>query len=127
MYYIPTMGVFDKQLRKLMGELHIYQNAVCQDLGFSTKTFSKWYRGDSLPKIDVPIKLAEYFNVPISYFFNEKAIPKESLNITGGERRKDYIHEHVHEIIELLKRLETDQRHKILTVTKTLYPDVFEN
>ncbi len=42
---------------------------VAKDLGFSQSLFSDWKSGRSVPKHDKLQRLAEYFDVPVSYFY----------------------------------------------------------
>lgn len=42
---------------------------VAKDTGISPMTFSEWKKGLYTPKRDKLIKIAEYFNVPVTYFY----------------------------------------------------------
>lgn len=41
---------------------------VSKDTGIAQSTFSDWKNGISNPKVDKLQKLADYFDVPITYF-----------------------------------------------------------
>ena len=45
---------------------------VSKETGVSQSTLSDWKRGISTPKNDKLQKIAEYFNVPITYFIEER-------------------------------------------------------
>ena len=82
MYYINDMATFDTQLRKIITERQIQAKVLCQDLGFHTGSFSRWYRGKTKPNINVVAKIAQYLQVSIDYF-NEIDVlnsePKENI------------------------------------------------
>ncbi len=42
-------------------------NSVCEKLGLSNSTYSFWKKNDSKPRETTLIKIAEYFNVSVSY------------------------------------------------------------
>jgi len=44
---------------------------VSKDTGISTATLSNWKNGNYKPKADKLKTLADYFNVPITYFLEE--------------------------------------------------------
>lgn len=48
---------------------------IAKDLGFSQSLFSDWKSGKSIPKQDKIQKIADYFSVPISYFYGEDEEP----------------------------------------------------
>lgn len=45
---------------------------VAQETGVPTSTLSDWKRGRSVPKIDKLQKIAKYFDLPVTYFIDEK-------------------------------------------------------
>lgn len=44
---------------------------VAKDTGISTATLSSWKRGDYTPKMDKIKIIADYFGVPLSYFYDD--------------------------------------------------------
>lgn len=44
---------------------------VGKDTGVNRSTLSEWKNGRSVPKADKIQRLADYFNVPISYFYED--------------------------------------------------------
>jgi len=47
------------------------QAELAQKLNYSDKAISKWERGESTPDVDVLKNMADLFQVPVSYFFEE--------------------------------------------------------
>lgn len=61
MYYI---------YEKLRDERKLTDYRVSKDTGIPTSTLSSWKHGDYTPKIDKIMRLANYFDVPVSVFVN---------------------------------------------------------
>lgn len=67
-------------MSKLFGdrlkEIRIYHNKtqtqVANDLNISKSIISAYEKNIRVPSVDIIIKLKNYFNVPISYFFDEE-------------------------------------------------------
>jgi len=57
---------------KLLQENKITAYRVGKDTNIPTSTLSDWKTGRSQPKIDKLQKIADYFDVPITYFIEEK-------------------------------------------------------
>lgn len=54
-------------------------NAVCSDLGYSRAIATKWKSG-AIPRDTTLKKIADYFNVPVSYFSEQDPLePKDEL------------------------------------------------
>lgn len=60
-----------KQLAKLMDETGISAYKICQDTGLSSSMFTFWKQGKSTPKQNKIKIVADYFGVPISYFYDD--------------------------------------------------------
>lgn len=58
-----------EKLKKLSKEKSMY--SISKDTGIAQSTLSDWKLGKTSPKVDKLLILARYFNVDISYFFNE--------------------------------------------------------
>lgn len=56
-----------EELRKARG-VSFY--AVAKELEFAPTVFSDWKSGKSMPKADKLIKIADYFGVPVEYFYS---------------------------------------------------------
>ena len=63
---------------------------VAKETGISTSTLSDWKKGRATPKADKIQKIAEYFNVPVSYFYGteEESGLKTSYYINEETARK---------------------------------------
>lgn len=49
----------------------ITANTVAKAVHVNASTFTDWKQGKSLPKLEKLQKIANYFNVPVSYFFED--------------------------------------------------------
>lgn len=58
-------------------------NAVCEKLGLSNSTYSFWKKNNSKPRETTLIKIAEYFNVSVSYL-TESGDDEEYINRVMG-------------------------------------------
>ncbi len=62
--------MYDK-FKDLLERNHTSAYRVAKDLGFSQSMFPNWKSGKSVPKKDKIQMIADYFNVPLSYFYGE--------------------------------------------------------
>ena len=46
--------------------------AVCNATNLNAATFSHWKQDLYTPKVDKLLKIADYFGVPISYFYDDQ-------------------------------------------------------
>lgn len=67
----------------LLEQKNVSAYKVAKDLGFSSGMFSNWKAGRATPKQDKIQKIADYFNVPISYFYGEQPV----YDVAAGEGR----------------------------------------
>lgn len=82
-----------EKIRTLLKKHNISGAKMSRELGFSNAVFSQWKNKKQKPSLDSIKKIAEYFGVPMEYFFSD--IPKnnpdfsEAVNlleaITPGE------------------------------------------
>jgi len=63
--------VYEK-FEKLLKINNVTPYRVHKDTGISSATLSDWKNGKSEPKKDKIEKICNYFNVPLSYFYNEE-------------------------------------------------------
>ena len=56
----------------LLEKSNISAYKVCKDTGLSSSMFTFWKNGKSTPKSDKIQKIADYFNVPVGYFYEDK-------------------------------------------------------
>ena len=64
--------MYDK-FERLLKERGVTPYRVHKDTGISTATLSDWKNGKSQPKKDKIEKICNYFDVPLSYFYDEKS------------------------------------------------------
>lgn len=57
------------QILLLQKNVSVYE--VSKQTGILLSTFGAWKRNEYTPKIDKLMKLANYFEVPVSYFLEE--------------------------------------------------------
>jgi transcriptional regulator with XRE-family HTH domain len=60
-----------QKYEKLKNERGITDYEVFKKTGISTATLSEWKKGTYQPKIDKIKKLADFFEVPITYFIGD--------------------------------------------------------
>ena len=66
-----------EKFEKLIKERGIKTAEVAEGTGIKKPTFTAWKNGKYTPKADKIQKIADYLNVPISYFYEE---PEEYYN-----------------------------------------------
>ena len=90
--YLYTVKLnFGRKLSAQMKKKHILQSDLSAVIGVSRQTVSYYATGKQLPNNEVLEKIADYFGVPTSYYFDDEEQTQlndelESLNdIFGGE------------------------------------------
>lgn len=63
--------IISKNITYLRKKNKLTQSELADKLFYSNKAISKWERGDSLPDAEMLKKIADLFNVPVSYLFEE--------------------------------------------------------
>lgn len=58
---------FSERLQILRNEHGLTQNQLADKLGIKQQAISQYEKGTSLPKIDIILKVAQIFNVPLGY------------------------------------------------------------
>lgn len=84
-----------EKFEKLLKEKDVTPYRVHKETGISTATLSDWKNGKSQPKKDKIEKICNYFNVPISYFYDDEE--RESSALTRRDTK---------EITEMLNNME---------------------
>lgn len=117
---------FNKKLKKLMIINNKTQHDLIIDLGFSSPTISSWCNGWRVPRIDKMKMLANYFNVPLGYFFDTETSNNENTLLTEKEfeliadyrklndEGKEKLHERVKELTELTKYKNTKEKEHLI-------------
>ena len=62
--------MFYNQLEKLCRNNNTTPTSFIKELGYSSSKITAWKNG-SIPKYEILNKISEYFNIPISYLFEE--------------------------------------------------------
>ncbi|MBQ7548774.1 MAG: helix-turn-helix transcriptional regulator [Clostridia bacterium] len=60
-----------KKLKKMRTELGLTQDDIAEVLSMNRTTFSKYENGAAVPPVNVLMKLAALFNVPVSVMLND--------------------------------------------------------
>lgn len=80
-----------EKVEHLMKQKGVTPYRVAKDLGFSTGLFTDWKKGRYTPKQDKIIALAEYFGVPVSYFYSQNEQEREEHINSIAQRIVDEI------------------------------------
>jgi len=65
------------KIRQILEEKGIKQSTFLKDLNLSKSNLYVWINGSSIPRVDSIEAIADYFDVPIDYFFERKLGQKE--------------------------------------------------
>lgn len=60
-----------EKFEKLLIERHVKASDVSRGTGITTGTLSAWKKGTYTPKKEKIQKIAEFFDVPLSYFYED--------------------------------------------------------
>ena len=71
--------MYDRFL-KLLKEKNLTASKVAKATGINRSTFTHWKNGDFTPKVKTLQKIADYFKVPVSYFYGEDEQPSYYLD-----------------------------------------------
>lgn len=66
-----SKNLFSINLKRIMSKQNKNQIDVIKDLGIKQSTFSDWYLGKRIPRMNVIFQLAEYFNVEVQDLLEE--------------------------------------------------------
>ena len=59
-----------EKFEKLLNERGVTAYEVAKQTGIASTTLSAWKKGEYTPKIDKLCKIADYFEIPVTYFIN---------------------------------------------------------
>ena len=68
------------KIRRLFEDRNISQAQFIKDTGISKSNLYVWLNGSSVPGADKPEIIADYFNLPIDYFF-DRSINSTEISI----------------------------------------------
>lgn len=74
------MSDFSEKLIELMQLKNVNQTILARDTGIRNATISNWINAGKTPRPDKIKILADYFNVPTSYFFDNQPTRVEGHN-----------------------------------------------
>lgn len=60
-----------KKFETLLKERGVTPYRVAKETGITTSTLSEWKNGHFTPKVNKIQKIADYFGVPLDYFYKE--------------------------------------------------------
>ena len=69
-----------EKFEKLLKERHVTANKVAIATGVTSATLSAWKRGEYTPKKEKIQKIADFFEIPITYFYSEEDDPAYYYN-----------------------------------------------
>ena len=61
-----------EKFEKLLEERGVTAYRVAQETGVTTSTLTCWKNGDYTPKADKLLKIADFFGVPLEYFYTKE-------------------------------------------------------
>ena len=74
-----------EKFQHLLDEKNVTANKVAVATGVDRSTFTHWKNGRYTPKIETLEKIADYFGVPVSYFYGEEEKPTYYLDNETAE------------------------------------------
>lgn len=86
-----------EKFSKLLQDYRVTAYRVSKATGIAQSVFSEWKRGKSQPKLDKLQKIADFFNVPVTYFTEDDNIMVEAHN------EPIYVDDETREIIDQLR------------------------
>ena len=104
-------------------------NFVAKQLGISSGTVTFWKKG-KIPYKSTIEKIANYFNVPIAYFYSDKGIDyqsnvSDSNSVNNGkivrntnidkEHNAESLTEFENELLTMFRKMSTKQKNALLT------------
>lgn len=87
--------MFFNQLEKLCKKTGLTPTSFIKELGYSSSKITAWKNG-SIPKYEILNKISEYFNVPVSYLFEEN----------GQQTNLSYLSPNQQELLDLYNQLD---------------------
>lgn len=108
-------------------------NAVCAELGLSTATATHWKNG-TLPKADVLVKIADYFDLPLDYLLGRTNTITETNshntisgnnNIVGnGNTAGEHLSDQEKALLDIFKKINVVKQAQLLAYAAELEKEV---
>lgn len=67
-----------EKYQKLRNDKGVSDSEVSRNTGIDKATLSHWKKGDYTPKVESIIKIADYFDVSLDYFYREQRCAKKA-------------------------------------------------
>lgn len=81
-----------KKLKKMRTELGLTQDDIAEVLSMNRTTFSKYENGAAVPPVNVLMKLAALFNIPVSVMLNDdNTLRFNSPERDGGDEETESV------------------------------------
>lgn len=80
-----------KKFEELLAQRGVKPSDVCRATGVSKSVLSRWKSGKFTPKHDKIQKIADYFDVPVDYFYLDEAVQEHNESVEAMTPR-DYIY-----------------------------------
>lgn len=74
-----VQDLFSRRLKRLRRKKGVTMVELAEMIGMSQATISEWEKGNKFPRSGALQQLANYFDVPMEYFFKESALPTVDL------------------------------------------------
>lgn len=80
-----------EKMEMLLAEKGVSAYRVAKDTGISTTLFYEWKSGKSTPKLDKLQTIAEYFGIPVSFFYDDSSLEEaflgDGFEVAAGQGR----------------------------------------
>ena len=118
--------VFQKRFCSLLQENHMSQKEIADICDVSTSTVSTWYKGLNIPRMDKIEQLANYFNLPKSFFIDESAPDArgKTTPTPEGERWDD---PEIYRIQRARKNMTPAEKKRMMNILKASFEDYFSD
>ena len=81
-------NIIAKNISTLRKENKLTQLELAEKMNYSDKAVSRWERGETLPDIDVLIKICDLFNVKFEYLITENPTQEQKRKKTSKSNIK---------------------------------------
>lgn len=78
--------VVAQNIVNLRKQKKLTQVELAEQISYSDKAISRWEKGESLPDLETIYKLSLFFDVPVSFFFEENSFEKPIENASSNQK-----------------------------------------